>query len=187
MLANRVVLKQNDTFCVSDDSGDFPDQDDHGFGLYRQDCRFLSTYELRVNGEVPILLSHSVDRAYVATFQMVNPELEGLDGTVIPRQTLSIRRTRFVHDGLHERIGLQNCSTHPMEMEVELRFGADFLDIFSVRGYGPPREQGTVKAPRIDRGELVLAYQGLDQVPRQTRIVIDPAPRLEAGRATIPI
>ncbi|MGH7918422.1 MAG: MGH1-like glycoside hydrolase domain-containing protein, partial [Candidatus Dormibacteraceae bacterium] len=44
-----------------------------------------------------------------------------------------------------------------------------------------------VKAPRIDRGELVLAYQGLDQVPRQTRIVIDPAPRLEAGRATIPI
>lgn len=187
MLANRVLLKQNDTFVVGDDRGDFPADDEQGFGLYRQDCRFLSTYELRVNGEQPILLSHSVDRAYVATFQLVNPEMKGTDGTPIDQQTLSIRRTRFVHEGLHDRIGLHNCTSRPMELELELRFDADFLDIFAVRGYGEAQQRGVIAPPRDERGTLVLGYQGRDGLPRQTRILIDPEPRVRGARAMIPV
>ena len=185
MLANRVLLKQNDTFVVADDRGDFPAGDDQGFGLYRQDCRFLSTYELRVNGQQPILLSHSVDRAYVATFQLVNPEMQGLDGAPIEQQTLSLRRTRFVHDGLHDRIGLHNCTSRPMELELDLRFDADFFDIFAVRGYGEAQHRGLVAPPRDDSGTLVLFYQGRDRLPRQTRILIDPEPVLDGGQARI--
>jgi glycogen debranching enzyme len=185
VLENRVVLKENDTFCASDDRGDFPEDDERGFGLYRQDCRFLSTYELRVNGETPILLSHSIDRAYVATFQMVNPELVGLDGQTIAQQTLSIRRSRFVHDGLHDRIGLQNCTARPIQVELELRFGADFQDIFAVRKYVAPQTLGRLTQPRKDRGQLIFGYEGLDHVRRQTRIVVNPMPTIHDDRVTM--
>ena len=41
-----------------------------------------------------------------------------------------------VHNGgLHERIGLQNCNIGPVRLDLELRFDADYLDIFTVRGY----------------------------------------------------
>ena len=107
VLQDRVILKQNDVFVVSDPSGDIPAGDEAGMGLYRSDTRFLSLYELRLNGRRPILLNHSVDRAYVATFQLVNPALEPEVGSpAIPRQSISLRRTRFVHQGMHERIGL---------------------------------------------------------------------------------
>src|SRR5207237_8246740 len=119
-----------------------------GLGLYRSDTRFLSTYELRINGRKPILLNHSVDRAYVATFQLVNPTRgEPGGGARIRRQSLSIRRTRFVHEGMHERIGIQNCNRHAAVIELELRVDACFLDSLEVRGCHPPPMPGP-RSPR---------------------------------------
>ena len=187
MLEDRVILKQNDVFFVSDPTGDAPAGEEAGMGLYRSDTRFLSLYELRLNGRPPILLNHSVDRAYVATFQLVNPALDGEGGSAIARQSLSIRRTRFVHDGLHERIGIQNCNRHPVEVELELRFDADFLDIFEVRGYHPLPTGGVREPPTRDETGLTFAYRGLDGVRRRTEIVFQPLPRLGAGRAVMPV
>ena len=42
VLQDRVILKQNDVFVVSDPSGDIPAGDEAGMGLYRSDTRFLS-------------------------------------------------------------------------------------------------------------------------------------------------
>src|SRR2546430_923176 len=56
VLEDRVILKQNDIFVVSDLAGDVLAGNEDGFGLYWSDIRFLSTYELRVNGRKPILL-----------------------------------------------------------------------------------------------------------------------------------
>ena len=187
MLPDRVLLKQNDTFVVSDGRGDFPVDDEGGLGLYRRDCRFLSGYELRLNGHQPILLNNSVDRAYVATFQLVNPALDLDGGPGIPQQTLSLRRSRFVHDGFHERIGIRNCSNRPVEVELELRFDADFEDIFEVRGYSRLPLLGTRERPQVVDSGLRLGYQGLDGVRRVTDILMDPAPHLRGGRATIPV
>ena len=68
-----MILKENQVFAVSDLNGDAPAGNDLGLGLYREDTRYLCASELRVNGRPPILLNNSVDRAYVATFQLVNP------------------------------------------------------------------------------------------------------------------
>ncbi len=188
MLADRVILKHNDLFIVSDLTGDVPAGNDAGLGLYRSDSRFLSTYELRLNGRRPILLNHGVDRAYVATFQLVNPALEARrGGATIPRQSLSLRRTRFVHDGVHERIGVQNCNRHPVEVELELRFDADFLDIFEVRGYRPERQMGTPEPALSTETGLKFGYRGLDGIRRTTEIVFHPVPRLQRGRACVTI
>src|SRR5256885_1230699 len=100
---------------VSDEMGDIPAGNSKGLGLYFSDTRFVSTYEFRLNRLQPILLSASVDESYVATFQMVNPVLLLDEGKRrIPQQSLSIRRSRFIYGGLHERIGIQNCGTEPV-------------------------------------------------------------------------
>jgi len=188
VLADRVILKHNDVFIVSDLTGDIPAGNDAGLGLYRSDSRFLSTYELRLNGRRPILLNHGVDRAYVATFQMVNPALDvRRSGGIIPKQSLSLRRTRFVHDGVHDRIGLQNCSRHPVEVDLELRFDADFLDIFEVRGYRPERQMGTPELPVVTETGLQFGYRGLDGIRRTTEVVFDPVPRLHRNKACMTV
>ena len=188
MLADRVILKHNDVFIVSDLAGDIPAGNDGGLGLYRSDSRFLSTYELRLNGRRPILLSQGVDRAYVATFQLVNPTLQSTEGGAdIAKQSLSLRRTRFVHDGVHERIGLQNCNRHPVEVDLELRFDADFLDIFEVRGFRPERPMATPEPPVRTETGLKFGYRGVDGVRRTTEVVMHPVPSLQHDRACITV
>jgi glycogen debranching enzyme len=174
VLEDRVILKEDRAFVVSDMNGDIPAGNEQGLGLYRSDTRFLSAYELRLNGRAPILLNNSVDRAYVATFQLVNPHLEGPKGA-IPRQVLSLRRTRFMYRGFHERIGVQNCSPYPLEVDLELRFGADFADIFEVRGYHPVPEHGQQVNETTETGFL-FEYQGLDDILRRTEVVLYPLP-----------
>src|SRR5437660_7434358 len=132
----RVVLKENRIMMVSDEMGDIPAGNTKGLGLYFSDTRFLSAYEFRMNRLKPILLSASVDESYVATFQMVNPVLILDEGKRrIPQQSLSIRRSRFIYGGLHERIGIQNCGSDPVDIECSLRISADFRDMFDIRGY----------------------------------------------------
>src|SRR5438477_220704 len=125
----RVVLKENRIMMVSDEMGDIPAGNTSGLGLYFSDTRFLSAYEFRLNRVKPILLSASVDESYVATFQMVNPVLLLDEGKRrIPQQSISIRRSRFIYGGLHERIGLQNCGREPIELECSIRVDNDFRD-----------------------------------------------------------
>jgi glycogen debranching enzyme len=190
MLEERVILKEDDIFVVSELTGDITARDEAGMGLYRADTRFLSLYELRLNGQSPILLNCSVDRAYVATFQLVNPALYSGE-TCIPRQSLSIRRTRFVHQGMHERLGIQNCNQHAVDFELELRFEADFRDIFEVRGYTPAPTVPMLQVKRaldpVQQTEtgLVLGYEGLDGIHRRTEVVFDPIPEIGSGAATM--
>jgi len=170
VLEDRVILKENRVYAVSDSAGDMPIGNEYGFGLYHLDTRFLSGFQVRLDGCPPILLSSSVDRAYVATFQLVNPVLERAEGT-IARQTLSLRRTRFLHLGLHERIGLQNCNRRPVEVTLELSFDADFRDIFAVRGYHARETLGRVQPVEVTDYGFVFSYEGRDGIHRSTEVL----------------
>ena len=166
---------------VSERDGDIPGGNADGLGMYLADTRFLSTYELRLNGVRPLLLSASVDEGYVATIQMVNPALGRGDG-VIPRQTISIRRTRFVFQGLHERIGIQNCLPRPVALELSLEFDADFKDIFDVRQVATLDFLGRRRPVRASADGMVFGYDGLDGVTRSTAVSLLPSPTWRRGR-----
>jgi glycogen debranching enzyme len=183
VLEDRVILKEDRVFIVSDLNGDIPAGNELGLGLYHSDTRFLSGYDMRLNGHRPILLNHSVDRAYVATFQLVNPAIEAHSGAVIPRQSLSIRRTRFLHRGMHERVGIQNCNRRAVDIELDFAFSADFRDIFDVRGYHQLAMLGRRDPVRRSDYGFSFCYHGLDRVPRETEIVFDPVPVLQDGKA----
>ncbi len=173
---------------VSDEMGDIPAGNLKGLGLYYSDTRFLSGYEFRLNGLQPILLSSSVDESYVATFQMVNPVLTLDEGKRrIPQQSLSIRRSRFIYGGLHERIGIQNCGREAVDVECSLRVEADFADIFNVRA-----NAGSLSAPQLEffgrqgpveehEQGITLTYDGLDGVHRRTEVFLHRRPSRRHG------
>jgi glycogen debranching enzyme len=161
---------------VSDEMGDIPAGNTSGLGLYFSDTRFLSAYEFRLNRLQPILLSASVDESYVATFQMVNPVLLLDEGKRrIPQQSLSIRRSRFIYGGLHERIGVQNCGREPVDIECSLRIDADFRDMFDVRGY-KHQALGTMRPIEVGNQGFTYTYDGLDGLIRRTEVVVNRAP-----------
>jgi glycogen debranching enzyme len=172
----RVVLKENRIMMVSDEMGDIPADNTRGLGLYFSDTRFLSAYEFRLNRLQPILLSASVDESYVATFQMVNPVLIIDDGKRrIPQQSLSIRRSRFIYGGLHERIGIQNCGSEPVEIECSLRIDADFRDMFDVRGYKRQLLR-RMRPVEVGTAGLTFTYDGQDGLIRRTEVVVNRPP-----------
>ena len=189
MPEGRIVLKENRIMMVSDEMGNIPAGNIYGYGLYHSDTRFLSTYEFRLNRLQPILLSSSTDESYVATFQMINPTLELEDGKrTIPQQVLSIRRSRFIYGGLHERIGIQNCGREPVDLEGELVFGADFLDLFEVKADSRGQVLRYLGKQRPLEGNahgLSFIYDGLDGVIRRTEVVFHTPPtHRHEGRVT---
>lgn len=155
--------------------------DDEGAGgLYYHDMRFLSTFELRINGQEPVLLSANGEDNYVATFQLVNPRLALPDGQTLPAQTLSIRRVRFISDGWRERIGVLNCSAQPVPIELGLVVDADFRDMFAVRGFRT--QESAIVEWRSVQGGVDLRATGRDGVVRETKIRAAPTPACIVGR-----
>jgi glycogen debranching enzyme len=129
-----------------------------------------------VNGSRPILLSANTEQNYVATFQLMHSEGATLGTARHAADTLSIRRTRFLADGLRERIGVLNANAHPVAVVVELEFEAAFRDMFAVRAY---RELSlaplaSTRGPR--EGGLVFERVGRDGVRRTTEVHLRPAP-----------
>src|SRR3954449_9888194 len=134
-MLDRLVLKENDVFAVTDRDGNIQAQTADGQGLYRGDTRFLSVYEFSIE-HVPVqLLSSAGELNFMNNFQFAN--LPGVldSGDALPARTLSVRRNRFIDAGLHERIGLFNYGPEPITLTLHLTFGSDFRDMFDVRGY----------------------------------------------------
>ena len=185
-MAERLVLKENAVFMVSQQDGDIGYLNRDGFGLYYQDTRYLSILELQVNGETPVLLTASGEFNFMGNIQSANP-LMVLKGestpdmpegsvTLLPR-TISIRRNRFIEDGLHERLGLFNYNPFPLKLRLTLRVGSDFRDMFDVRGYAR-QHRGTLHKPVWNDTDntLRLSYTGLDDIARTTDITFDVTP-----------
>jgi glycogen debranching enzyme len=168
-------VKEGETFLYSDIEGNLDDRVELGLGLYFRDTRFLSNYRLKISGRDPILLSSSGERVYVSHVDLTNPDLyeEGRDA--VPQHTLNIRRMRAIQGRLYERIRIKNYNPAPVEVDVDLTFGADFADIFEVRGLAPGT-RGTHQPPRTEERSVEFGYVGEDRVERWTRIEFGATP-----------
>ncbi|HYH27928.1 MAG TPA: glycogen debranching N-terminal domain-containing protein, partial [Actinomycetota bacterium] len=169
-LLNKVLaIKEGETFLYSDTEGNLDDRPGYGLGLYHHDTRFLSHYRMRISGRDPILLSSSAERAYMAYVDVTNPDLYEGDQLAVPQQTLNIRRMRAVAGRVYERIRIKNYNPFPVALSVDLDFGADFADLFEVRGLSR-ESRGHFSPPRVDGKTAEFAYEGEDDVRRTTRI-----------------
>ncbi len=140
-----------------------------GFGLYLDDTRFLSVFELKVNGRPPLLLSSVADRDYMAHIELTNVDVWEGDTLAIPQETLSIRRVRSIKNALYERIRVKNYNGFETSVELELIVAADFLHMFEVRGHRPARK-GKHLMPKTTDSGVKLAYLGGDNVFRVSTV-----------------
>lgn len=175
LASTTLAVKEDDAFLYSDREGDLDAGADHGLGFYVKDTRFLSRYELRLSGRDPVLLSSSADRGYLAQIDLTNPDLFDEGICCAPQQTLNIRRLRVVEGGLFERIRVKNYRAEPVSLEVALVLGADFADIFEVRGMvREPR--ALLEPPRVEGATVTFAHRGLDEVVRSTHVTFSREP-----------
>ncbi len=123
---DAIAILEGRTFMFSDSLGDVPAGSIGG--LLHDDTRFLSRWELTLNGEALTLLKSRVVDYYSAAFFLTNPDLSGLRAN-----SLSIRRFRFVGGGVHEQIAVYNATTEPVRFELRLAAGVDYADLFEVK------------------------------------------------------
>src|SRR6266498_5136740 len=169
------VLKHGDTFVVFDRFGDIETFGSGELGLYYQDTRFLSRLTLKLGKDRPLLLSSTVreDNAVLAV-DATNPDVWRDSEIVVPRGTIHVFRSKILWDkACHERLRIHNYGRAAVDISFAIEFDADFADIFELPGMNRQR-RGRRLQSQITDGGLVLAYEGLDQRFRRTRIMFDP-------------
>ncbi|HVF53359.1 MAG TPA: glycogen debranching N-terminal domain-containing protein [Actinomycetota bacterium] len=172
-----LVLKDGKLFICSREDGDISGGFTTGEGLYADDTRYLSEFHLTIGDKAPIFLSASTSRAFEAFIDLTNPDLRNGDDVTIPQMTLNIRRTRLVGDRLQERIRVRNHGSKRITSELALTFGADFADIFEIRGVRKRMSRGELVAPKPTRRGVTFTYIGEDEAFRQTILSFVEAPK----------
>ena len=176
------ALKDKDIFMVADAFGDVLGEGD---GLFDDDTRILSRFQLHLGSHSPSLLSAAIGRDNVFfTSHSANQRLPYPGGPVAPPGVLHIERKRFLWDQrLYERVCLVNYSRDEVIIPLTFEFDADFHDMFEVRGLTRAR-RGERHEPEIDGRSVTFRYDGLDNIQRTSVITFsDPPGRLSANRA----
>jgi glycogen debranching enzyme len=172
------VLKQGDTFAIFDSHGDIRALGIGEQGLFHLGTRHLSICELRLGEVRPLLLSSVVnEHNELLAVDLMNPDLV-VDGELtIQRDSLHIFRSKFLWQGeCYERLRLTSYHPEPVTIPLSLHFAADFADIFEVRGM-KRAARGSLLPPEVSPSQVVLAYQGLDNAIRRTRLTFSARPQ----------
>ncbi|MGA2888854.1 MAG: amylo-alpha-1,6-glucosidase [Terracidiphilus sp.] len=183
------VLLNGDTFAIFDRSGDIQPVGFGQQGIFHKESRHLSQLELLLCGTRPLLLSSTIREDNVLfAVDMTNPDLKLSSETILPRGTLHIYRRKFLTDSIvYDRITLHNYGEKSVELQLSVTFGADFADIFEVRGERRKRSGETFPS-QVSQGAVTLVYEGLDRIQRLTRIDCSaPSCSAQSGKFVIPI
>lgn len=146
-------------------------------GLFFEDTRHLSELMLHLWGTRPLLLSSTVETGnFLFTGDLANLDVSRDSQVVIPRGTLHILRSRFLwKNSCFEEIAFVNHGLSDLHVPFHLSFAADFADIFEVRGMRRERRGAQLPA-QVKENSVLLGYEGLDGVARQTLIRWSSAP-----------
>lgn len=175
------ALKEGEMFFICGHQGEVSHHQNSGFGLYYRDTRFLSCLEMRLTEGELVFLSSYIKESHFAQFELTNPVIRRED-YVIPASTIHLRALRLLDNALFQRLRLINFNPVPVTVTLQIRVGADFLDIFEVRGL-KRQKRGELLPPVASREMILFGYRGLDGVHRYTRISFSPYPDAVTGGA----
>src|SRR5689334_835919 len=106
---------------------------------------------------MPLSTSSSTEKG-TAKIDLTNPYLR-LGKEVVYQGNIHVRRLLALQDNtLTERIYLTSFHGEPITLKLGLKIGADYRDIFEVRGMSRG-ERGEVRQPRVTRDGVTLSYQ----------------------------
>ncbi|WPL16674.1 Amylo-alpha-1,6-glucosidase [Thiorhodovibrio winogradskyi] len=179
------VLKSDDGFAVFSRHGEIGRVGLGEQGFYYLGTRHLSEWQLLVAGAEPLLLNSTVrlDNSRLVVDQTA-PDLWRDDRLWLARGSLHLRRELAAEAcALTEELKVTNYARAPLQLRLEYRFGADFRDLFEVRGERR-KQRGERLAPVCETQAMVLGYTGLDGATRRTRVEFDIKPlTLDAQQA----
>jgi len=185
----RRVLKFNEMFALFDRFGDIQPIGLGEEGIYFADTCFLSHLELLIDGVRPMFLNSTVKEDNgLFVIELMNPDIYSEGKNAIPKGILHLFRAKLLYnDACYEHVRITNFGLEPVETRLSLLYGADFKDIFEVRGYHRS-QRGHDLTPIMKENEVLLGYRGLDDAERRTRIHFEPVPqKLTADRADFDI
>ena len=167
-LLPRFTLKDRDTFLLADALGDIQGESD---GLFANDTRLLSRFELSVAGRRPSPLGAAINRDNTLfTAHLTNRPLAAPGELAIPQGAIHIERDRLLWQSrLYEHITLTNFGERDAELPLLFSYAADFADIFEVQGM-VRKARGELLPVRTANQTVKLSYRGLDDVVRTTYI-----------------
>src|SRR5438093_658149 len=160
-----VSLKEDQLILITEDDGSLPLRASSALGFYYHDTQFLSGYKVRVNGTEPLLLSANTEQNYVATFQLMHSEGATIGTARHSAKTLSIRRTRFLADGLRERIGILNANPQPAHITPALdalnaRYRRFIRGCTSYETSSETLDEGLIARSALDLRALLEFHEG---------------------------
>lgn len=166
-----VVLKEGALFYLGDIEAE---AEETAAGLYYADTRYLSRLTWRLEGERLTVLSSSIGGGARAHIDLANPDLEVGD-THVPARAIHILATTFVEDALYERLRITSYFAQPIALTLTLRLGADFVDLFEVRGLRSAR-RGECLTPATSADGARLTYRARDGLLLTTAVAWEPRP-----------
>jgi glycogen debranching enzyme len=172
------TIKAGDTFGVFDFGGDILSVPGGADGLYHHDTRHLSRFDLTLGGAQPLLLSSSLGMdGVMITSDLSNAVMSDLGTAALDQGVIHVQRSVFLHEGTcHGRLAVRSFAFARHRVRLELRFDADFADLFEVRGMHRDRRGERLPALPAD-DNVTLSYRGLDGLVRATRITFEPSPQ----------
>ena len=180
------TIKNGDVFGVFDHGGDIFAGVGGTDGLYHQDTRHLSRFDLTLAGRRPLLLSSALGMDNVMlTSDLSNSSALDLGANALDQGVIHVQRSLFLGNGMcHGRLAVRNFAFAHHRVQLELRFEADCADLFEVRGMR--REQRGRMLPAVLASDAVtLSYQGLDGVVRATHLAFEPAPQMITAKSAM--
>jgi glycogen debranching enzyme len=146
---DTLYLSRGRTVLATDREGHV--RDGSAQGLFVHETRVLSRHVLRVDGHIPQsnALSNVEQHSWLGYYLLPVPgppaERDWGSGQVrqASQQSLEIRISRVVGEGLHEDVDITNFSQHTTRFSFDIELAADFADL--VETTGDRHQNGTLQ------------------------------------------
>ena len=145
-----IQVLDGSTFVVGDRRGDVLQQTGQPHGFFSSDTRFISHWELRIDGTCAELLSVNQREHLAAQFFLAAPT-----STPHDESSYSVIRERVIDQVWFERIIVVNNRSEPITLRLQLLVDTDFADIFEIKEAGVRPRQIT---RRHDETWLTMSY-----------------------------
>ncbi len=182
-VSDALAIKHDRLFLLADQQGNIAPPGNCSLGLFEDDTRILSHYEVRVAGTPQARLSTQIVQPYFAQIDLAVTDHAFGGNSWDPKHAIFLQRELILEDSLIERLTLTNFLTRPIDYWLELHVGCDFADIFEVRGW-KRAHRGEYLRPVVSPTSIRCSYRGRDGQLIDSLIQFRAAPdTIDAGTA----
>ena len=182
-MEHRRIIKQGAVVVATREDGSIEPTGIFTQGLFVGDTRFLSRFQISLDGLAPSLMGSGEERLYQAGYLHTNPALPH-----VPARSFGLVQRTAIEKGIVTMtLAVRNMTVNPIDFELSLDIDADFLDSFETRGV-TREKRGEMFPVETTSTSLRFQYRGLDNAMRITHIDVEPRiHRWEEGRLVYPI